>query len=101
SVRDGSDDRYEEEGHPAKERAHIAQLPDQRLQCVVFDKPRVLLDAENDQRRDETSENLQQVREKCHCALVFRGYIRLKADRLAGHLASTAANQASAFERWM
>lgn len=51
----------------------ITKLPNQRLEGVKLYETRILLNAVDDQRRDESGKNLEQVREKGHGALVLRG----------------------------
>jgi hypothetical protein len=72
-VKDSGKNGDKEKKESAKKESHVTELPDQRLQGMEFHESRVLLDAKNDQRRDEASKHLKQMRKKGHAALVLRG----------------------------
>ena len=76
------EDREEEKDHYAKKERHITELPDKRLQGVKLHEARILFNAEDHKRRDEACENLEQMREKCHSALVLRGHRQRGQNRL-------------------
>jgi hypothetical protein len=72
AAKDGCEDREKEKNHCAKKERQVTELPDKRLQGVKFHEAGILFDAVDDKRRDEARENLKQMREKCHGALVLR-----------------------------
>src|SRR5579859_3590839 len=78
-------DRNEKDDHPADEKRHVAELPDERLQGVEFYEAGILLNTVNDERRDETRENLKQMSKKCHGALILRRHGQGSQNRLIRH----------------
>jgi hypothetical protein len=78
-------DGKDENNHPAEEKSHVAELPDERLQGVEFYEEGILFNAVNDERRDEAGENLKQVCEKCHGALILRRRGQGRKHRLIRH----------------
>src|SRR5262249_43036574 len=85
TVNEREEKRKKEKNHRTSKGGYVAELPYQRPERMKFHESRILFDAENDQWRDESGKNLQQVGEKCHWALLLGGLIVCGKNGLASH----------------